>query len=94
MCFSLSVGKVSPARFGRANTRSLTLTVRGGFLFQRLAESAEDADLYHEFNATLKVSASGVDQINVLYVLLTAQTKTTYINNNLPRRQHERLFLW
>lgn len=24
---------------------------------QRLAESAEDADLYHEFNATLQVSA-------------------------------------
>lgn len=27
------------------------------FLSQRLAESAEDADLYHDFNATMKVGA-------------------------------------
>lgn len=26
------------------------------FLFQRLADTAEDADLYHEFNASLKVT--------------------------------------
>lgn len=32
--------------------------MKNAFLFgsQRLAESAEDADLYHEFNASLKVS--------------------------------------
>lgn len=32
--------------------------MKSAFLFgsQRLAESAEDADLYHEFNTSLKVS--------------------------------------
>lgn len=54
------------------------------FLSQRLAEAAEDADLYHDFNATLAVGSQllSIVIINMLIngiVILISKQSTLYI---------------